>query len=165
MKSLIIYTSKYGSTEKIAHYMKEKLECDSVNLLRETVPDLTSYDRFIVGGSIYYGSIHSKITDLLENNMSLFLSKKLSLFLVCLLSEESAAEQFNLNFNEVLLNHSDIDGFFGGILETKQLNPFEKVVTTLTFKHVNINEALYFDEVDKYIDALLKDADDNRDSL
>ena len=95
-----------------------------------------------------------KLSEYIENNIDTILSKKLALFLVCLMSEESAAEQFNNNFNEALLNHSSADGFFGGILEPQELNPLEKLVTSFAFKNINVNEDLFFDEADKFIEAI-----------
>ncbi len=151
MKSLIIYTSKHGSTQKIVDYIAEKIQADCVNLINGTVNDLDSYDQIIIGGSVYYGSIHSLISGYIDKNLDILLNKRIALFLVCLLSEESAAEQFNNNFNENLLNHSIADGFFGGVLSKETLNPVEKLVTSFVFKKVNTFDQIYFDEIDKFI--------------
>jgi len=154
MKTLIVYTSKHGSTRKIASYMAKAFQADHVNLLEDSIINLENYDRIIVGGSIYYRSIHPLITEFMESNMDILLSKTIGLFLVCLLSEESAAEQFNLNFNELLLNHSSADGFFGGVLEAERLSPLEKVITSFTFKNASTFDQLFYDEVDNFIEAL-----------
>lgn len=151
MKSLIIYTSKHGSTQKIVDYIADKIQADCVNLLNEQVSNLDAYDQVIIGGSIYYGSIHSMISGYIEENLDTLLTKRIALFLVCMLSEESAAEQFNNNFNEKLLNHSIADGFFGGILTKESLNPVEKLVTSFVFKNVDTFDQIYFDEIDKFI--------------
>lgn len=154
MKTLIIYTSKHGSTEKIAQYIKEKLQGDSVNLLKSECPPLSDYDSIVIGGSIYYKAIDPKLTECIEANISTLLNKQLSLFLVCLMSEESAAEQFNNNFDPDILNHSSADGFFGGVLEPTELNPIEKLVTSFAFKNVNVHDQLFFDEADKFVEAI-----------
>ncbi len=151
MKSLIIYTSKHGSTQKIVDYIADKIQADSVNLLKDQVNDLDAYDQIIIGGSIYYGSIHALISSYIEENLETLLTKRIALFLVCMLSEESAAEQFNNNFNENLLNHSIADGFFGGILTKESLNPVEKLVTSFVFKNVDTFDQIYFDEIDKFL--------------
>lgn len=158
MKTLIIYTSKHGSTHKIATYIKDKLQAESVNLLENVCPDLSNYDQLVIGGSIYYKAIDPKLSEFIESNLSTLLSKKIALFLVCLLSEESAAEQFNNNFDETLLNHSSADGFFGGVLEPTELNPLEKLVTSFAFKNVNVHENLFFDEADKFTQAISTEA-------
>lgn len=156
MKTLIIYTSKHGSSAKIANYIKEKLQADTVNLLDSTCPSLDAYDLIILGGSIYYKAIDPKLSEFIEANLDILLTKQISLFLVCLMSEESAAEQFNNNFADKLLNHSSVDGFFGGVLEAQDLNPIEKLVTSFAFKNVNVNEQLFFDEADKFVEAILE---------
>jgi len=154
MKTLIIYTSKHGSTKKIADYIKDKLQVDSVNLLNSPCPSLKEYEQIVIGGSIYYKAIDPKLSEFIEGNLDSLLKKKIALFLVCLMSEEPAAEQFNNNFDETLLNHSSADGFFGGVLESEELNPLEKLVTSFAFKNVNVHENLFFDEVDKFVEAI-----------
>lgn len=154
MKTLIIYYSKHGSTQKVVSYLQEHLSCDTINILTTPVPSIVDYDLIILGGSIYYGSIHPKLTQYIESQLNTLLTKKIGLFLLCMMSEETAAEQFNHNFNQALLNHSLADGFFGGVLEKSTLNPIEKLVTSFTFKNVITNDGLYYDEVDRFIEAL-----------
>ena len=155
MKSLILYTSKHGSTKKIVDYMTSKLDADSFNLLDCAAPDIAEYEQIILGGSIYYGSVHSQMSNFVESHLGSLLNKRIALFLVCMLSEESAAEQFNSNFNEELLNHSLADGFFGGVITKDSLNPVEKLVTSFTFKRADTFDQIYFDEVDKFLDQLI----------
>lgn len=162
MKTLIVYTSKHGSTKKIANYIKDKLQCDAVNLLETPCPSLDTYEQVVIGGSIYYKALNPKLSEFIESNLDTLLAKKIALFLVCLLSEESAAEQFNNNFDEVLLNHSSADGFFGGVLEPRVLNPIEKLVTSFAFKNVNVNEDLFFDEADKFALAIAGEANEDK---
>lgn len=134
--------------------MADKLSADSQNLLEKESVEFTDYDQVIIGGSIYYGSIHSLISDFIEKTTDQLLKKKVALFLVCMLSEETAAEQFNNNYSEELLAHSVADGFFGGTLQKEQLNPVEKLVTTFTFRNNDTFDKIYYDEVDKFLDQL-----------
>lgn len=154
MKTIIIYTSKHGTTQKVVSYLQEKLSCDTLNLLTTPPPSIEDYDIVVLGGSIYYGSLDPKLTAYIDANLTQLLTKKIALFLVCLMSEETAAQQFNNSFTQALLNHSLIDGFFGGVLEKETLNPIEKLVSSFTFKHVDTNNGLYYDEVDKFAEAL-----------
>lgn len=154
MKTIIIYSSKHGSTQKVVSYLQEHLSCDTINILTTPIPSITDYDQVIIGGSIYYGSLHPKLTQYIETFLPQLLEKKIALFLLCLMSEETAAEQFNTNFNQQLLNHSTIDGFFGGVLEKESLNPLEKIVTRFTFKNVDTHNGVFYDEVDRFIEAI-----------
>ncbi len=153
-KSIVIYTSRHGSTHKIASYIGDKLQCDTVNLLEDDKVQLSDYDLVIIGGSIYYGSIDTRLSELIESNLDLLLSKKLALFLVCMMCEDSAADQFNNNYPQQILAHSCADGFFGGLLSKENLGPIEKMVTSVTFHNIDTHDNIYFDEVDKFIEAL-----------
>lgn len=53
MSTLIVYTSKYGSTEKCAKQLAEQLT-DSFELV-DSVPDLSLFDSIIIGSPIYMG--------------------------------------------------------------------------------------------------------------
>lgn len=59
MKTLILYTSKYGCTKDCANYLKSKLgqQTDIASLDYFQTTDLQHYDWIILGGSIYIGKI------------------------------------------------------------------------------------------------------------
>ena len=71
MKSIIIYSTKYGSTEKASELLKENMkgEVDLVNIMKETVPDIKGYDNVIFGGSVYIGKIQKKLTNYINENI------------------------------------------------------------------------------------------------
>jgi len=90
MKTLIIYTSKHGSTGKIANYIKDKLNGDSINLLESPCPSLNEYSQVVIGGSVYYKAIDPKLSEFIETNLDSLLNKKVALFLVCLSNSKSS---------------------------------------------------------------------------
>lgn len=153
MKTALIYTSKYGTTDQVAQYIQSKINCDIYNLLVVKPPDIEHYDRVIIGGSIYYGNIHKKLSNFIDNALPDLVTKKISLFLVCLLGEDSAAEQFNNNFPTELLNLSDVEGLFGGLLDRSKLNLLERFITRIAY-HKNDELAIDYSEIDKFIDCL-----------
>ena len=57
MKTAIIYYSKHGTTERVAHLIGEKLspELEYISLKEFHNPDIQGYDRIILGTSIYAG--------------------------------------------------------------------------------------------------------------
>ena len=65
MNTLIVYSSKYGCTEKCAKLIKEKLneEVDLVNLKNVKDIDIYKYNKVIIGGSIYIGKIQKSVTE------------------------------------------------------------------------------------------------------
>ena len=57
MKPIIVYTSKYGSTEKYANWLSEALQCPAKNLKSAKAKEFSAYDTVIYGGGIYAGRI------------------------------------------------------------------------------------------------------------
>ena len=63
LKTAIIYTTTYGTTEKVANYIAEKLHyknIDVVELKHNTDFDVSPYDIVILGASVYLGDIQLK---------------------------------------------------------------------------------------------------------
>lgn len=57
MKALVVYTSKYGTTEKYARWIAEALKCPAKKLQDVSVQELSAYDTIIYGGGLYGGSV------------------------------------------------------------------------------------------------------------
>ena len=152
MKTIVFYTTRHGSSEQIAKNIASKLNADTCNILKESIPNLKEYEAVIIGAPIYLGSINPKMTAFIQKNTSLLLTKKLGLFLVCLMDKELAADQFNTAYGSELLSHSSADGFFGGKMPENFLNPIEKIITHVAFRHKPIHEDILTTEVEKFIE-------------
>lgn len=57
MNAVVFYTSKYGSTEKYAHWIAEALGCNAKKLSELSSKDLSVFDAIIYGGGLYAGGI------------------------------------------------------------------------------------------------------------
>lgn len=57
MNIIVVYTSKYGSTEKYAHWIAEALGCNAKKLSEVSSKDLLMYDVIIYGGGLYASGI------------------------------------------------------------------------------------------------------------
>ncbi|CAN5505563.1 hypothetical protein BH23BAC1_BH23BAC1_30750 [soil metagenome] len=69
MKTLIIYSSRHGTTEKVAALIAEKLESTEVyiiNLKFKAKIDFDQFDRIIIGGSIHMGQVQKVIKDFIN---------------------------------------------------------------------------------------------------
>ncbi|MCX7709531.1 MAG: flavodoxin domain-containing protein [Clostridia bacterium] len=132
MKNIIIYATKYGSTEKAAKMLKSKLTGDVllVNVLKEKVPSLEEYDQIILGGSIYMGRVQKELTEFIEKNLSLLLKKKVGLF-ICAGSPDPAARQKELEtvFPAELYNHASTKELFGYELTFEKMGFLDKTIT------------------------------------
>ncbi|MBE6345155.1 MAG: flavodoxin [Spirochaetaceae bacterium] len=74
MKTIIVYSSQTGFTEKYAKWISEALECDLMPLKKAKKIDLLAYDSVIYGGWFCAGSVNNlkwfldKIPTLVKNN-------------------------------------------------------------------------------------------------
>jgi menaquinone-dependent protoporphyrinogen oxidase len=131
MKSLIVYCSSHGTTEKAVRFLSESLEGEvlAVDLKRERIKfDLGHFDTVIIGGSIHAGNIQRKIKQFIKINLDTLLEKDVGLFLCCMHDGETAIEQFNKAFPQELRKNSTAMGLFGGEFLLSEMNYFEKQI-------------------------------------
>lgn len=131
MKSLIVYCSSHGTTEKAVRFLSESLKGEvlAVDLKREKVKfDLGHFDTVIIGGSIHVGNIQRKIKQFIRNNLDTLLERDVGLFLCCMHDGETAIEQFNNAFPQELRKNSTAMGLFGGEFLLSEMNFLEKQI-------------------------------------
>ena len=131
MKSLIVYCSSHGTTEKVVRLLSENLvgEVVSVDLKRDkTAIDLAAYDAVIIGGSIHAGMIQRSIKKFIQTFQDELVEKELGLFLVCMREGELAVQEFNNAFPHDLRKNSVALGLFGGEFLVSKMNFFERQV-------------------------------------
>ncbi len=149
MKTLIAYTTKYGSVEKSANLLKNLLN-DHVtvkNLKDEKIKTLELYDTVILGGSIYKGKIQPELTDFVKSNMSLLLNKKIGLFINAGESDPVKRDkQFEDSFPPKIYAHAFSKHIFGDEIDFKKLSLIEKGMLYLikktkeSYSNLDINE-------------------------
>ena len=124
MKTLVVYASNHGCTEKNAQKLKEKLKHDVIvkNVKDWGNADLADFELIIIGGSIHAGKIQGKIKTFCKKNLDLLLTKKIALFISCMEKGEKAEKQFKLAFPADLIEISVANGFFGGEFILEQMN-------------------------------------------
>lgn len=135
MKTLILFSSKYGCTEDCVNHLKSKLNHPTkvVNLANETSTDLQGYDQIIIGSSIYIGKIRKQTKIFCEQNLSTLLTKKVILFLCCT-TPDQIDNFFKDNFPTQLLDHASKTVNFGGELRPDKMGFFDKKITALVSK-------------------------------
>lgn len=131
MKTAIIYLSKHGTTDKVAHEIASKLNLDQIEIFelgKDTIPDAFDFERIIIGGSIHAGAVQKRLKKFCEKRQEILLSKELGLFLCCAEKEEKAKEQFKNAFSEELRNHASATGLLGYEFLLDKMNFFEKTI-------------------------------------
>ena len=77
-KSIVVYKSKTGFTEKYAQWIADDLHCDAVCLEKFSISEVARYDALIFGGGIHAGKING--IRFIRNNLPLFAGKKMIVF-------------------------------------------------------------------------------------
>ena len=54
-RTVVVYTSKYGATEKYARWIGEELDCPVYSLDNFSKAQLDSFDNIIYGGGVQIG--------------------------------------------------------------------------------------------------------------
>lgn len=146
MKSIIIYESLHGSTEKCAKILNIYIEDDLeiVRLKDNEDIRIDNYKTVIIGGSIHHGVIQMKVENFIKKNFNQLLEKRLGLYLCCMEEGEIARQQFEKAFPEDLRTKALATGLFGGEFNLKKMSFFEKKLTKkltgLTSSVSKINE-------------------------
>jgi menaquinone-dependent protoporphyrinogen oxidase len=130
MKTLIVYGTKYGCTEKCATMLAKKLTgtVDLRNLKTAGEIDLSQYDTVIIGGSVYMGQIRKEVSEFCTKQLHLLQGKKLGLFICCMRDGELAETQLTTVFPKELVANAVATGFFGGEFTFKKMNFLERMI-------------------------------------
>lgn len=151
MRTVIIYGSKSGTTEKCALKLKEELgKVDLINILEEKV-DLQNYDNIIIGSPIRMGTLLKPIKNLLVEEKKTLLNKKLGIFL-CNGFVEKTEEFIKANISEDIVNHATITISFGGELDINKLKGFDKFVTKIVSKNTDIKPKILEENIEKFVE-------------
>lgn len=137
MNTLIIYASKHGTAEKCAQELSQKLKgkADLYNIKKGKLPELTQYERVIIGGSIYVGRIQREISEFCTNNLALLKQKKIGLFLCCMNQKEYDTQLKN-SFPGELIDRAESIGNFGAEFIMKDMNFLEKAAIKMVSKEL-----------------------------
>lgn len=155
MKTLIVYGTKYGTTEKCSKLLKDKLqgEVTIVNIKKENIPDLNSFDNIIIGGSIYMGQIQKEIKNLFAKNIGVLKEKRVGLF-ICGMNEENAEAQFINAFPKEIIESSVAKELFGGEAILKNMNFLERFIMKKVAKIENDVSKLLEGNIDKFANLI-----------
>ncbi|MEG0672276.1 flavodoxin domain-containing protein [Clostridium sp.] len=136
MKSLVLYGSKYGTTEECAKKLKDHLhgEVDLINVEENKDIKLANYNKVIIGGSIYAGMINKGIKKFIEDNKSELIGKDLGLFMCCMSDGEKVKEQFEQNIPKEILDAAKVKENLGGAFKFSKMNFFEKKIIKMISK-------------------------------
>lgn len=127
MKSIVIYESRYGSTEKYAKWIGEELNCRVSKLEDINNEELLNYDNIIFGGWLHAGNI--KGFKNISNDIDKLKDKNIIIFYVGLsIMDEKIYEDIEKrNFKDI--NNDNIKQFYlRGAFNYKNLTMSDKLM-------------------------------------
>ena len=121
MKTLIIYSSKHGTTKECCALVQQKLTHDSeiVSIEHNNTIDLSTVENVLIGSSVYAGKINKHLLKWINDHLNILTTKKLGIFLCCSIEEELDT-YFNL-FPSALVQKSNLF-YCGGKIDLEQHN-------------------------------------------
>ncbi|MBK5254120.1 MAG: hypothetical protein JJE03_06665 [Peptostreptococcaceae bacterium] len=102
MSTIVLFTSKRGSTEKYAKWIAEELNCEAVAFSKDKLKELNDYDTVVYGGWVRGGGIVG--LDIIRKNFKKLEGKKLIVFAVGLSldNKDNYLQLRELNFKSPL---------------------------------------------------------------
>ncbi|TCI77059.1 flavodoxin [Exiguobacterium sp. SH0S1] len=148
MKTLIAYTSRYGTSEKVAHLLAARLSGNVhvQNLVDEPDVDWATVDHVIVGGSIRMGKVQDELTDWLKQSEVQLLERPLGLYL-CAGTPTAAERQRELEsaYGEHLRAHAYFVEVVGSGYDFERMGFLDKAIVRMmakqTVSSLNLDEA------------------------
>jgi len=125
MTVLVAYASKHGSTQGIAERIAEKLRQlgkQAEARLMDAVTDLGSYEAFVIGSAVYYGSWLKEATEWVHRHQAVLASHPVWLFSVGPLGTEvkdAEPQPKEMAEFQQVLKPRDHCIFFGALDHTK----------------------------------------------
>ena len=155
LKTLIIYASKTGTTEKCAKEINRQLKDSKiVNILNQN-EDINKYDLIVIGTPIRMGMIDKKIKKFLINNIENLKSKKVAYFICCGFNENWKS-YYEQNIPKDLLDTAIIYDTFGGEMDIQKQKGFDKFITKMVSKNIDKNKEIKIlnENIDRFIKVL-----------
>jgi len=131
MKTLIVFATGNGATEKCANLLAEKVtaEKEIVNLKKGFPTNVADYDTIVIGGSILAGKIQGVVRKFFNLNRETLMKKRVGLFICCMAEEEAERDKyFTTSFPQDLRDHAFAKGFFGGEVIFSGLNLLSRFI-------------------------------------
>jgi len=151
MKTLIVYASKYGTTEKCAHLLKEKIDGDvDVVNLKNDKPKLSDYDAIIIGGPVYIGKLNKTVEAFCTNNLPTLVDMKKGFFICHMEMDQPMKELIEKYYPKKLVDTAAVTGGFGGAFYVSKMNFMYKWMIKKSAGIEEDQEKILYEEIDKF---------------
>ncbi len=157
LKTLILYASKTGTTEKCAQKIKSEIpESKLINIYEGTI-NVEEYDIVIIGSPIRMGMIDKKIKKFLKQHEKDLAKKKVAYFICCGFPE-CMKKYYQENLSSVLLENAIIYTTFGGQMNIEEQKGLDKMIVKMVTKRIKGRKEVKV--LDENIEKLLQKVKD-----
>jgi len=154
MKTIILYSTKYGAAADIAKRIATQIDgAVTYDLKSAGVPDLSGFDNVIIGSSIYAGTFRKEAKTYIAENADELCKKKLGLF-ISGMSESESAEAFKANVPDEVLQAATVKNVLGGIFDPEKANFFERLVMKAVSKQSGYVSNINDEKISKFAEAM-----------
>ncbi len=145
MKTLIIYSTKYGSVAKVAEKLADVLGNDVCTVNVKSSPNLSNYDTIILGGSIYAGNIQKEMRQFIKEKVDVLKTKKIGLFICAGTPKNDIAESYlKKSFHPILYQKAVATENLGYEYDLKRFSFFDRLIVRIV--GVKKSESKFFDD-------------------
>ncbi|MFW5695954.1 MAG: flavodoxin domain-containing protein [Alkalispirochaeta sp.] len=167
MKVLIAYAGKKGATAELAQEMAGAIARGSsagdslagtaqvslVDLRRTPTVDPADYDRVIVGGAVYVGSVHKAVAEFCRTNLEKLRPRPVALFLTAL-REDDVEGAFERSFPQELRAHAMEEVWLGGRIRFAEHNVLVRSMLRKIMQRHDDMDTLRWDEARRLATAV-----------
>lgn len=136
MKTLIVYNSRYGATEKCVQLLKEKIKVpvDIIKFEEDTVLALECYDTVLIGSSIYAGKMRPNIVKFVVENEAQLKAKNIGIILCCKEKGQDALKYIDENLPEWVGKEAFIKEALGHEINLEKMSFIVRLFIKTAFK-------------------------------
>ena len=156
MKTLIVYASKTGTTEKCARIIGQNLkDATIINLSARQNEDINKYDKIIIATPIRMGMIHKKVKEFINKNAEILKNKKVAYFICCGFAE-NYKQYFEQNISKELLEKAITYDTFGGEMILEKQKGFDKFIVKMVSKNIAQDREIKIltENIDRFIEKV-----------
>ena len=155
MKTATIFTSRHGTTAKVAQTIAERLTGNPVSIIdlkKEKHPDIHSFDGVILGTSIYAGTPSKTMQQFCKENLETLKQKRLALFVCGMELDEPKQQQELANaYPQELYEYAISTCFAGGEFLFEKMNFFERAIIKRIAKTDKSVSSIREDEIVRFV--------------
>lgn len=138
MKTLLVFSTKYGATKEIVQSLKTLLSGDveRIDLSVQQRIDISIYDRIIIASPIYAGSVPKNVKTFIKDYEKVILTKPLGICFSCMVeNQEKVMEYAEKNLGSSITKHASMIVSLGGKFQLEKMSWLEKTMIKIITKN------------------------------